>query len=295
MITSCRKNPKNDESSLDMQIGVIKTCLQSIERSKKRSLETKREEFNSAVEAGKALVFCKDKLKHSNWLPWLKMHFELSDKTASNYMNLYRNAELVSDLVSDERITNSMLYILCTLKKEELNKALEKIAEKNGDSISVTYVSHVKRTVQNKPKKEPTIPHRITHRDGQTGSVTDHEKAPLLIADSKIDTTPEIETITVSISPAMNKMITDFRIGKDETIEQIFERALTIALEHHRKTSAQAVIQNIASTKPAPSLKTDPRLEPEQPKEIPANPMVKPAYVRTPRKPRVGSSPAVIK
>ncbi len=43
-----------------------------------------------AMEAGQALIEAKGLLKHGEWLPWLKEHCALSDRTAQTYMRLAR-------------------------------------------------------------------------------------------------------------------------------------------------------------------------------------------------------------
>src|SRR6266849_265246 len=44
-----------------------------------------------AMAAGDALIEAKAQLKHGEWLPWLKGHCEISERTAQVYMRLARN------------------------------------------------------------------------------------------------------------------------------------------------------------------------------------------------------------
>lgn len=43
-----------------------------------------------AIEAGRALIEAKGLLKHGQWLPWLKEHCQLSERTAQLYMHIAR-------------------------------------------------------------------------------------------------------------------------------------------------------------------------------------------------------------
>jgi protein gp37 len=45
----------------------------------------------SAIEAGRMLIVAKAMLRHGDWLPWLRVHVEISGRTASDYMRLARN------------------------------------------------------------------------------------------------------------------------------------------------------------------------------------------------------------
>lgn len=54
-----------------------------------------------AIEAGQALIEAKALLKHGQWLPWLREHCGLSERTAQLYMKIVRlgfKSETVADL-----------------------------------------------------------------------------------------------------------------------------------------------------------------------------------------------------
>ncbi len=54
-----------------------------------------------AIEAGTALIEAKALVKHGEWLPWLKEHCEISERTAQLYMKIVRlgfKSETVADL-----------------------------------------------------------------------------------------------------------------------------------------------------------------------------------------------------
>src|SRR5687767_6103104 len=44
-----------------------------------------------AIEAGQLLIEAKGAVRHGNWLPWLKEHVGISDRTARGYMQLARS------------------------------------------------------------------------------------------------------------------------------------------------------------------------------------------------------------
>jgi hypothetical protein len=54
----------------------------------------------SAIEAGRMLIEAKAMLRHGDWLPWLRVHVEISGRTASDYMRLARdpNSQHAADL-----------------------------------------------------------------------------------------------------------------------------------------------------------------------------------------------------
>ena len=54
-----------------------------------------------AIEAGTALIEAKALLKHGEWLPWLKEHCQISERTAQLYMKIVRlglNSATVADI-----------------------------------------------------------------------------------------------------------------------------------------------------------------------------------------------------
>ncbi|MBN1819786.1 MAG: DUF3102 domain-containing protein [Prolixibacteraceae bacterium] len=68
------------------EITEIKQLHAEIEASLKTSLE-------KAVRVGKLLCRVKDKLKHGEFMPWIKDNLPFTDRTARNYINLFENRE----------------------------------------------------------------------------------------------------------------------------------------------------------------------------------------------------------
>jgi hypothetical protein len=48
-----------------------------------------------AIDAGRALIEAKELLKHGQWLPWLRQHCRLPERTAQLYMKLVENTDIL--------------------------------------------------------------------------------------------------------------------------------------------------------------------------------------------------------
>jgi hypothetical protein len=55
-----------------------------------------------AVEVGRLLGEVKSSLPHGAWLPWLKTHCEVSERSAQNYLRVFANRERFTVMVADE-------------------------------------------------------------------------------------------------------------------------------------------------------------------------------------------------
>jgi hypothetical protein len=78
-----------------------------------------RAESESILNAGRLLIEAKEQIKHGEWLRWLEREFDLSDRTAQNYMRAARfwlKYATVSDLVvlwgAAENLSPSALYTI---------------------------------------------------------------------------------------------------------------------------------------------------------------------------------------
>jgi hypothetical protein len=60
-----------------------------------------RRETTDIIEAGKLLLEIKSELNHGEWLPWLREHFDLSERTARNYMTVAEYVAGKSATVAD--------------------------------------------------------------------------------------------------------------------------------------------------------------------------------------------------
>jgi hypothetical protein len=69
----------------------IKTEHEIVEKHLRKGVER-------AVEAGKLLIEAKAQLKHGQWLPWLRDHCGIPDRTARHYMRLAKHEAEIGNL-----------------------------------------------------------------------------------------------------------------------------------------------------------------------------------------------------
>jgi Protein of unknown function (DUF3102) len=75
-----------------------------------------KESVRHAIVAGTLLIEAKEQLNHGQWLPWLREHCGLSERTAQRYMQLIKHSDVIeakSDTMSDLTI-NGALALLTT-------------------------------------------------------------------------------------------------------------------------------------------------------------------------------------
>jgi hypothetical protein len=58
-----------------------------------------KDSVRHAITAGELLVEAKDKVGHGNWLPWLRDHCTISERTAQLYMRCAKNREAIEDQI----------------------------------------------------------------------------------------------------------------------------------------------------------------------------------------------------
>ena len=72
----------------------------------------KRNTIKHAIRCGELLLEMKQRVGHGNWLAWVEEHFEASERTARNYMEIAKSAA-VADL-SDDTTMRSALRALAS-------------------------------------------------------------------------------------------------------------------------------------------------------------------------------------
>jgi Protein of unknown function (DUF3102) len=91
----------SEESSVTTEIGSNRLAMLAAEirggMSGVKAAEQARAKH--AVATGRALVEAKSLLKHGRWLPWLKEHCDMSERSAQLYMGLIAGADDVPDEV----------------------------------------------------------------------------------------------------------------------------------------------------------------------------------------------------
>ncbi len=94
-----------DNGSLSRESPVLAQHVAAI-----RGLQTRL--IGDVVEIGRRLCECKAILRHGEWQPWLKREFDLSERTARNFMSAYRFVVDKSANVADLQIEVSSLYLI---------------------------------------------------------------------------------------------------------------------------------------------------------------------------------------
>jgi hypothetical protein len=91
------------------------------------------------IEIGRRLVDCRENhLAHGQWLPWLKMEFGWTDRTARNFINVYDQSE--SENFSDLNLPVSSLYLLCAPSTPEETRSEIIERARSGKPVSVDEV-----------------------------------------------------------------------------------------------------------------------------------------------------------
>ena len=79
----------------------------------------------SAIIIGQELIECKKEVGHGNWANWLKENFNLSERTARQFMQIYErfsaNSKRQTSAVFDNLTYSQMVQMLSLPKGEEEN------------------------------------------------------------------------------------------------------------------------------------------------------------------------------
>lgn len=75
-----------------------------------------KQSLERAIRAGELLIEAKAQLKHGQWLPWLREHCQLPERTASHYMRLAQNASQIGN-VADLTVREAIEAIAAKPKK----------------------------------------------------------------------------------------------------------------------------------------------------------------------------------
>ncbi|MFI5003829.1 MAG: DUF3102 domain-containing protein [Solirubrobacterales bacterium] len=67
----------------------------------------KRTTIQHAIRCGELLLEMKQRVGHGNWLAWVEAHFEASERTARNYMEIAKSAA-VADLGDDTTMRSAL-------------------------------------------------------------------------------------------------------------------------------------------------------------------------------------------
>lgn len=93
-----RKDDKAHDFDASNRLPLLAEEIRQAHAGVKEAAQTAAER---AIEAGHALIEAKGLVKHGEWLPWLKQHCRISERTAQLYMKIVRlglKSETVADL-----------------------------------------------------------------------------------------------------------------------------------------------------------------------------------------------------
>jgi hypothetical protein len=109
-------------ATLDADVG---ECLRSDEdlareiNTEHGQVETyKRNTVQHAIRCGDLLLEMKRRVGHGNWLAWLGEHFEASERTARNYMEIAKSAA-VADLRDDTTMRSALRALASPSRSQE--------------------------------------------------------------------------------------------------------------------------------------------------------------------------------
>ena len=71
-----------------------------------------KHEVADIIAVGELLVEAKGKIKHGEWLPWLKKEFSMSERTARNYMKAAEFAAKSATVADLQQLSPRALYLL---------------------------------------------------------------------------------------------------------------------------------------------------------------------------------------
>ena len=162
------------------------------------------------VEIGKELVEIKNKLTHGQFLPWIEAEFQMSDRTANNFMRVA--ARFKSEIISDFNPT--VLYQLAapSTPDEVIEKATEKAEA--GEKVSVEDVKRWKAEAEHAHRQAKELQICAMQNQEKAESLRESLEAAQLKIDELSQQEPRIitETVTKEVTPE------DYVFTKNELI-----------------------------------------------------------------------------
>jgi hypothetical protein len=81
----------------------------------------KRNTIKHAIRCGELLLEMKQRVGHGNWLAWVEEHFEASERTARNYMEIAKSAA-VADLSDDTTMRSALRALAARSESSKVSK-----------------------------------------------------------------------------------------------------------------------------------------------------------------------------
>lgn len=146
----------NEPTLFDMNdIELTNKAIQAIERIDLRMKRTAED----IVAIGKDLIVLKEELGHGNFLPFIKMRYQLDQKTVINFM---RVAEKFGSNLELFQISPTILYELAapSTPDEVVQLVTEKV--ESGETVSVKEVKELKRQAKETEEENKRIHQELT-------------------------------------------------------------------------------------------------------------------------------------
>jgi hypothetical protein len=101
---------------------------------------TLRDSVAHAITAGELLIEAKDRLAHGEWLPWLREHCNISERTAQLYMRTAKNraaieARAKSATVADLTLNETAALLMMSTDVRKLLAFAEEIESLSGEAL----------------------------------------------------------------------------------------------------------------------------------------------------------------
>ncbi len=98
----------------------------------------KHNTIRHAIRCGELLLEMKQRVGHGNWLAWVQEHFEASERTARNYMEIAKSAA-VADL-KDDTTMRSALRALASPSQSQKTPQLERAHPQAGNALATARI-----------------------------------------------------------------------------------------------------------------------------------------------------------
>ena len=101
----------------------------------------KRNTIQHAIRCGELLLEMKQRVGHGNWLAWVREHFDASERTARNYMEIAKSAA-VADLHDDTTMRSALRALASPSQPKEPKREQRSETAANGH-VPVDDKAHV--------------------------------------------------------------------------------------------------------------------------------------------------------
>jgi hypothetical protein len=154
------------------------------------------------IEIGRRLVEAKDMLEHGEWLPWLERETEFSERSAQNYMKVFREyGALQMNLFGPETNTKSFADLPITkalaLLSVPESERIEFAEEVDAEHISVR---ELQQAIKEKEKEKEEAETRAKQAEKATEEIRNEREALSLALKHAKDQVRELESRPVEVA-----------------------------------------------------------------------------------------------